>query len=225
MTERSVTYMALDEITVAPRNPKGHDLAAIGRSVSRFGFTEPIVLDERTGRLVAGHGRLEHLRALEAEGATPPDGVTLTTTGWTVPVIRGWASNSDEEAEAYLVASNRLTELGGWDDAALADLLSGMGDILRETAGFTDADLDLLLAEQAARLQGPTDPDAEWVGMPSADNQDRLAAHTLTIYFPTDADADRFFKAVVDRPKAKSMWWPHHDGHSGSSMREQVVAE
>lgn len=153
MSERRVEYMALDEVASAPRNPKEHDIGAIAGSVGRFGFAEPPIIDERTGRLVAGHGRIKTLKALRARpGAKPPDGVALDQAGrWLVPVVRGWASRSDADAEAYLVASNKLVELGGWDDEALTVLL---GDLAKEGAldgtGYDADDVDRLLSQ----LQG-----------------------------------------------------------------------
>lgn len=140
--------MPLDELPAAPRNPKEHDATGIRRSIERFGFTEHVLVDERTGRLVAGHGRVQVLRDMEDAGTAAPAGVLVDTDGqWTVPVIRGWSSRSDAEAEAYLLASNRLTERGGWDEAALLDMLQGINDPdLMLTAGFDTTDMDDLLA-------------------------------------------------------------------------------
>jgi hypothetical protein len=65
---RRLEYVPLDDLQPAARNPKRHDLPAIGRSIDTFGYVEPVVLDERTGRLVAGHGRVEQLRAARDGG-------------------------------------------------------------------------------------------------------------------------------------------------------------
>lgn len=153
MADRRVEYMPIAAIEPAHRNPKRHATEAIAKSVDRYGLAELPLLDERTGRLVAGHGRLDDLIARRRDGETPPAGVRLGPGGagdWLVPVIRGWASSSDEDAEAYLVASNRLTVLGGWDDEALADLLTDLQDQdadLLAVTGYTDDDLAGLLAE------------------------------------------------------------------------------
>ncbi len=148
---RRVEYMPIADIEPAARNPKKHASKEIAASIDRFGVAELPLLDERTGRLVAGHGRLEDLITRRRDGEPPPAGIKVGPGGaadWLVPVIRGWASESDEAAEAYLVASNQLTVLGGWDDEGLADLLSDLRDqdtALLELTGFTDADLDALL--------------------------------------------------------------------------------
>lgn len=153
MSDRRVEYMPIAVIEPAARNPKQHAGEAIAKSIDRFGLAELPLIDERTGRLVAGHGRLDDLLARRRDGEDPPAGVRLGDGGagdWLVPVIRGWASTSDEDAEAYLVTSNKLTALGGWDDEGLADLLSDLRDqdaALLEVTGFTDDELEALLAE------------------------------------------------------------------------------
>jgi DNA modification methylase len=146
MTERRLEYLPLSELKRAPNNPKQHDVGELAKSIGRFGYVEPVILDERTGRLVAGHGRLETLEALESKKSEPPKGIRVLEWRWCLPVVRGWASKDDAEANAYLLASNRTVELGGWDEAALAELLKGLGteDALTGT-GYGLDDLDEIL--------------------------------------------------------------------------------
>lgn len=73
---RRLDYLPLRQLSPAEANPKGHDLAEIQASILRFGMIEvAAVLDERTGRLISGHGRLETLSAAEAAGLDLPDGM------------------------------------------------------------------------------------------------------------------------------------------------------
>lgn len=154
---RRTEYHALADISPALVNPKRHDLDRIKRSLRRFGFADQAVMDERTGRLVAGHGRIEALRAMHEEDPTaPPDGVMLSVEGgWVVPITRGWASKDDSEAHALGVALNRLTEAGGWDREELADLLESFAvtGIALEDVGSSSSELDDLLASLT-----PADP-------------------------------------------------------------------
>lgn len=147
--DRHVDYVPLDNITPALRNPKRHDLDRICASIRRFGFVTPGVRDERTGRIVAGHGRQEALTRLRAEGDPPPAGIRVDGDRWLVPVIAGWSSADDAEAEAYLVIDNSHPALGGWDDDELAELLGQLqhtdADLFALT-GFTDDDLAAMLA-------------------------------------------------------------------------------
>lgn len=150
---RRLEYLSLDVLAAStdPRNPKAHDTDLVESSIDRFGFVEPVVLDERTGRLVSGHGRVETLRTMKEAGALPPDGVELVEgfADWMVPAIVGWASRSDAEAAAALVALNRTTEVGGWDERALTDLLERIdeaNDWGLSGTGYDEADLDDLRA-------------------------------------------------------------------------------
>ncbi|MCB9603348.1 MAG: hypothetical protein H6720_23780 [Sandaracinus sp.] len=120
----ALELVPLDELLAASweRNPKLHDLDAIGASIWRFGFTAPVLFDTKTKRLVAGHGRVQSLVAGREEGRDPPKGIVLRDGVWCVPTVR-LAFRSKGEAEAYVLADNQLTIAGGWDDAAVGEIL------------------------------------------------------------------------------------------------------
>lgn len=144
MADRYIEYLALDTIPLAIRNPKGHAAKVIRESIDRHGFAEAPMIDERTGRLIAGHGRFADLETRRAAGEGAPDDIKVDAEGrWLVPVQRGWASRDDAEAEAYLLTSNQASIAGGWIDAELApliiDLQAGPG---LAGVGFTTDDLD-----------------------------------------------------------------------------------
>jgi hypothetical protein len=149
---RALEYVPLGDLLARPaaRNPKRHQLDDIAASIRRFGYVAPSTQDERTGLLVAGHGRLEALALMQANNEPPPEGIVLDAQGeWRVPHYRGWRSADDVEAEAYLVADNELTMAAGWMRDPLADVLStvqrspaGLGG-----TGFTDERLSTLMAE------------------------------------------------------------------------------
>lgn len=158
---RRIDYMPLGDLKPARRNPKTHDLAAVRASIDRFGYADAAVIDERTGLLLGGHGRTDVLTLMHGRGEDPPEGVLLDHGGdWLVPVQRGWASATDAEAEALLLALNRTNERGGWDDTALADMLDGLftnAPDLAAAAGYNAADLDRLLADIAADTTEPAE--------------------------------------------------------------------
>jgi hypothetical protein len=141
---RWIEYLALDELVTKfhPENPKDHSLDQLRASFERFGYTAAIELDERTGLLAAGHGRVEVLAADMAAGADPPEGIKVQGGKWLAPVQRGWSSTDDIEAKAYLIASNKLVEAGGWLDAPLTEMLSEIHDATSLVGtGYTDAEL------------------------------------------------------------------------------------
>lgn len=152
--ELRIEYVPLRDLREWPGNPKAHDLDAIGGSIARFGMVEPVVVDEGTGRLVAGHGRLAALAAAEEAGAQPPPGIKVDGGGWLAPVVRGVSFSSEAEAERFLVMANRSGELGGWDDHALARVLEelrGLGGL--DETGYTDDEADAII-----RAVAPPDP-------------------------------------------------------------------
>ena len=155
---RWTEYQAVADLVPAVRNAKDHDQAALGASVREFGFIEPVVLDERTGRLLAGHGRTEYLGQLQAQGAEPPDGVVVGEDGrWQVQVVRGIASRDDAHADAMAIALNRVGERGGWRTDVLSDVLADLAfdPSLIEAAGWTADELDDLIAATAAPAPDP----------------------------------------------------------------------
>lgn len=148
---RRIEYVALGDVRRADRNAKAHDIAWIRSLIERFGFVGSAVHDGRTGKIVAGHGRLESLEEMAAAGQGPPDGIALGPDGdvWMMPVEYGWSSRSDAEAEALGIALNEATTRGGWDERALAGMLRDLDRVdadLRRIAGWDDAGFDTLVA-------------------------------------------------------------------------------
>ena len=145
-----------------PKNPKGHDLAAIEASFTRVGFVALPIINDLDGKLVVGHGRAEALLARRQRGAPPPEGVRVGPGGeWLVPTVHG-VSLKPDDAEAYLLADNRTTELGGWDDRRLAEVLAELRstDAGLDGVGFSIEDLTVLLDELGRpNLASDGDPD------------------------------------------------------------------
>ncbi len=159
-----LTYDELGELAARahPDNPKRHDLAALDSSVERFGYVTPIVVNDTDGRILEGHGRVETLLRLRACGAEPPPGIQVGSTGeWRVPTVHG-IDLSPDDARAFLIAANRTVELGGWDEARLAALLSDLAQSEKglDAIGFSEADLSVLLESLDIHAPpGGSDPD------------------------------------------------------------------
>lgn len=155
--------MPLDDLMPADRNAKDHDQETMARSVDRFGFMEQPILDERTGQLVAGHGRRDNLLAKRERGEAAPDYVKVRAGVWLVPVQRGWSSADDDEALAAGVALNRVGE-GLWLHDELSAILQDLANSGRgfDGIGYGQSDLDDLLhaaAVRADREASKADPD------------------------------------------------------------------
>lgn len=127
------------------RNAKKHDeqqVAKIAGSIREFGFNNPVLIDQDNG-IIAGHGRVMAALKLGLEE---------------VPVIR-LTHLSDIQRRAYILADNKLAELGGgWDEEMLKVELEAVkeSDLDHLLIGFTEEELTELLKEDT-ELNG--DPD------------------------------------------------------------------
>lgn len=217
---RRIELMELENLLPAEKNPKQHDILEIKTSINRFGFVEPIVVDERTGRLVAGHGRLQALKTAKASGATPPAGVSEQNGVWMVPVVRGWASRSKTEAEAYLVASNGTTIAGGWNNTELAEMLSELSKLdALDGTGFGREDIDKILQAPPEVVEGTTDAFEEWQDMQEF-GADKHVFRKIVVNFQDAASVAKFQKLINQEipEKQRYIWFPEKKRDEVKSM-------
>lgn len=132
---RAVTLRPLAELIPAARNPRQHSpehVAQIAASIKEFGFTIPVLVDER-GELIAGHGRVLAAKKLGMRKVP-----VLVATDW-----------SESQKRAYRIADNRLTETGSWDEVILREELAELvGQFPPDALGFEPSALDALLLEE-----------------------------------------------------------------------------
>jgi ParB-like chromosome segregation protein Spo0J len=197
-----IEYRSLDKIASADFNPKTHDLDAIERSFVEFGFVAPAVVDDATGKLVAGHGRVEALRRLQGRGEPAPKGIFVEGKVWKVPIVVG-VNLTPEQARAYIVADNRISEIGGWDYSALSSVLGSVeaSTIPLGAVGFSADDLRSINAELEVRdLQkqngaGAGAPDASFdgaalpEGKPGADSTNAVTNVLAELQVPPELAA------------------------------------
>lgn len=129
----AIVYKSLNSMMVYAKNARTHSTEQVEKiigSIKKYGWTNPILLDE-SGQVIAGHGRL---LAAEKIGFDPVP--TITLLGLT-----------DAEKKAYRLADNKLPLDAGWD----IDLLTmELGDLLTEgfdltLTGFSAEEIDNML--------------------------------------------------------------------------------
>jgi ParB-like nuclease domain len=143
----SIVYRQIDELKPNPANPRHHSkkqIQQIAASIDAFGFNVPILID-REGNVVAGHGRLWACREL----------------GWTEVPTLCLDHLSPEQARAFMIADNKLTENADWNDRLLAQQLKDLSllglDFSLEITGFEMGEIDLRIAS----LEDVPEPDAD----------------------------------------------------------------
>ena len=118
----------IDSVEPWPDNYREHDIGAISESLIRFGQKRTIVVWKQASRIVAGNGTWHAAKAI---GATE--------------IAANVEEMTEEDAEAFLLADNRASELGRSKDDQLATLLQRVaGRSLRGT-GYDADDVDELL--------------------------------------------------------------------------------
>lgn len=149
-----IEYVDIDEVVTWARNPKIHDTPEIYASVKRHGFVDPLIVNDATGVLVSGHGRLEVLRQAKDLCQPAPKHILVGPKGeWLVPVVRGIHFKTDADAAAYAIATNRITILGGWNEEKLLAMLrqhAETGDV--GGTGYTIAAIESLAEKYATPM-------------------------------------------------------------------------
>jgi len=130
INEMKVEEVRIDSISNHSKNPKQHpdkQLRLLEESIKRFGWTNPVILS-KDGVILAGHARVK---------------AAISAGNDTVPCIRTKLTGA--EADAYLIADNRLSDLAPYDRDILVELLGELPDDLAELTGFDSSDIDALL--------------------------------------------------------------------------------
>jgi DNA modification methylase len=221
LSEQKIQLCPLTRLKPYKNNARTHSkkqIRQIANSIKRFGFTNPVLIDD-AGEIIAGHGRVEAAKLLGLAA---------------VPTIR-LSHLSETEKRAYILADNRLAEKAGWDREILAIELQGLVDLDFdvEITGFSTADIDITLgdaAEATGKQPGPEEevPDVRttavsrplWV----------LGPHRLLCGSALDADS---YDLLIGQGRAEMIFTDppynvridgHVSGHGRVRHREFAMA-
>lgn len=155
--ERSIEFLEISRLKPAERNARTHSkkqIDQIARSIERFGFTNPVLIDD-WNNIVAGHGRVAAAGKLGHKE---------------VPCLR-MSRMSAEDRRAYIIADNQLALKAGWDMEILA---SELGELINlefdiDAMGFDQPEIDLILSEAAEASTTPTGPEDTHPSYPRTD--------------------------------------------------------
>jgi ParB-like chromosome segregation protein Spo0J len=106
MRNLSIEQTPILALKAQDRNARTHtnrQIRQIANSIKRFGFTNPILTDDKL-QILAGYGRVEAAKVL---------GMTI------VPTIR-LSDMTEAEKRAYVIADNAIALKAGWDREILA---------------------------------------------------------------------------------------------------------
>lgn len=178
--KRKIEYIAIDALKEYERNTRTHDaeqVEQLKRSITEFGFTNPVLIDENNV-IIAGHGRRSAARELGMKE---------------VPCLR-LSGLTESQVKALRIADNQLALNAGWDEEMLrielADLKTEDFDL--DLLGFSLDELEQYLEPEKAEQTKVVEDEA-----PAADNVKRrckrgeiwqLGEHRLMCGDSTNAD-------------------------------------
>ena len=113
----------IDDLHTLPGNPRRGDIAAVARSLERFGQRKPVVAQHADGTIIAGNHTWKAAQQL----------------GWRDIAAVAYDCD-DETALRILIADNRATDLATYNDNELRAILEELAN--------TDAGLDGTLFDQ-----------------------------------------------------------------------------
>ena len=138
--------------------PEDAEYQKLRRSIEEFGYIEPIIWNERTGRVVGGHQRLKVPQEVEC-------------------VV---VDLSDKDEKILNVLLNKVK--GRWDIGKLADLLQQLDEAgAMEVTGFEDWELQSLLM-QYDHIKDLMEEDFS-----GYDDSKERSTFTMTFSLPADA--------------------------------------
>ena len=133
----SLQGMAVDIMSVKahPKNIRKHKIEAIQRSLQKYGQMKPIVVQTKTGYIIAGNGTWSAASAL----------------GWETIAVN-YVDVDDHTAMGFLLADNKASDLSAYDTEKLKDALTLLSDGpgLFDTLWTIDEYEDLLAQDPAA---------------------------------------------------------------------------
>lgn len=143
----SIKYRPVADLKLDSKNPRIHtqkQIRQIASSITAFGFNVPVLVNGK-GKVVAGHGRVLACQLLGIDQ---------------VPTI-ALEHLSDVQAQAFLLADNKLTENATWDDRLLAEQLQELSKVelnfSLEVTGFEMGEIDVMIEGLSPAPNGDTD--------------------------------------------------------------------
>lgn len=124
-----IQRVAVNKLVPYENNAKIHNkkqIEKLKQSIEQFGFVSPVLIDNDFN-IIAGHGRTEAAKAagLEEIPCVFIEGLT------------------EKEKKAYIIADNRLSELGSWDMEILSAELDEIEDFNADMFDFKLPEIDL----------------------------------------------------------------------------------
>jgi hypothetical protein len=182
----NIETVAISKLKPWSKNPRiKHAVSSIVSSIENFGYLNPIVVQAKTYRVLAGHGRLQ---ALKAKNVTE------------VPVIV--CELDDQNADAYAVADNKLSDASRFDYSILGGVFASMSTDVVALTGFNAPEISEFKNLAQEVLDASTvGSEAKKTGLYAGQDEDESAVkndNAMLLVFDTERQL-QFVKTEIRR--------------------------
>lgn len=139
-----ITYRRLDDLKIHPENYRVSDERRIADSIRRFGFNGAFRVWR--GVIIAGAHTYKALVLMREEAPDKlPHGIERDEDGmWKAPCVNA-NHLTEQEAKAFMLADNRLQQIGYDDEEKVAALIAELPADLVDLVGYADLDLQEIM--------------------------------------------------------------------------------
>jgi DNA modification methylase len=195
------------ELRLYQRNPRRGDVEAIKRSLAGNGQYRPLVVNRRTSEVLAGNHTLLAAQQL----------------GWEQVAVT-YVDVDAEQAKRIVLVDNRTSDLAGYDDEALAELLQELPEL--DGSGYDEAALSRLLDEVSpAELPGAEEEVPARPETPQTHAGDvwQLGRHRLVC---GDATSPGDYERLLGDARPSMLWTdpPYGVAYEGKTNRRLRIA-
>lgn len=192
-----------------PNNNNEHpdeQIEKLAKIISFQGQRSPIVISNRSGLIVKGHGRLLAMKKL----------------GWKEAAV---------EYQDYLDHNQEFADMTADNEVARHSTLN-INKFLDQIKDFEIDDIDLLglndipaldFSETKVEFDGEKKINHEehWQEMPEFNQQDKTGFRSIIVHFETEDDLKKFFETIDQSftKKTKSIWFPAQERMDTESKR------
>lgn len=204
-----IVYKKVNELIPYINNSRTHSEEQVNQivaSINEFGFTNPLLIDEKDN-IIAGHGRLLASKKLKMEEVP-----CIVLTGLT-----------QAQKKAYIIADNKMALNAGWDEELLKIELENLKelDFDLELTGFDVDELDDILGNNEEETEIVEDEVPEVPEEPKAKLGDiyQLGNHRLMC---GDSTSEEDVAKLMNGVKADMVFTDPPYGVSASGGRSQT---
>lgn len=206
-----IVYKKVNELIPYINNSRTHSEEQVNQivaSINEFGFTNPLLIDEKDN-IIAGHGRLLASKKLKMEE---------------VPCIV-LSGLTEAQKKAYIIADNKMALNAGWDEELLKIELENLKelDFDLELTGFNVDELDDIFQAEEEQEIVEDDFDIEPPEEPKAKLGDiyKLGNHRLMC---GDSTSEKDVKKLMNGVKADMVFTdpPYNIAYSGIKDKRTI---